>query len=427
MDSLSATPCAGSTPALSHQKKSFISTCGEKIHEKVDAILTRLAFGNQWNQLDIISKKNPEIAALKRDSLNEHIKTVSTWDKFTLALKLLAEKINFIRTILMRKIIHPATFQSTYEKTSSTYTYYNDPQFPWINKQPVLNGESFDFYSKDHQQLNGMVIYADLLTRDKNKPVVIMCLGNEQVYEDLMDEASLIAKEKNVNVVLYNARGVGLSLGEELTTDEAVEDCKAAIKYALNNFCDNDPNRLQVFGHSLGGGITVAALDELINEKIFEKIGAYYNHRSFSSMPDLVEGIRGISAKIGRGVFNWLGLNPLDSAKVLSTKKVARKVYVITAKNDQVMKANGRLANYLQQGFPHHNDTKKNIKQDLQNKKEDIDGEVVLTLDNKPNIKIEYYEQADAGHNSDFDMDYIQQKIQESIPPTAGDLEALAL
>ncbi len=406
-------------------RKSFISTLGERIHEKVDALLTRLAFGRQLEQLDIIGKKNPEIAAIKRDSLNEHIKTVSTVDKLTLALKLLVEKINVIRTLTLRYALHPATSFCTYKQKISEYRNYKGQElaYPVYNSQglSVAMGRPINFYSKDHQQLDGMILYKGP-TLDKTKPTLVMCPGNGMTYEDLRREALVIAEKNQANIVLYNARGVGLSLGDEFTTDEAVEDCKAALKYALTNLCDNDPDRLQAFGHSLGGGITAQALKELIHEKVFERIGVYFNHRSFASLPDCLEGLSGISAKISRVGFALLGLNPLNAADALLTTNLAKKVYVVTAENDQIMKNNGRLANYLQRYF---SNKKQNIKKDLS--KYDENKEIRLK-GNQPRLKgVEFYTQPGVAHNDMFDMEYILKKIRTAIPFTEEELDSLAL
>ncbi|MBA3238772.1 MAG: alpha/beta fold hydrolase [Parachlamydiaceae bacterium] len=302
------------------------------IRTKLDNFATRLAFGNQLDRLDEMENGSGNdqqtSISLKRDSLFEHIKSVSTFEKFTLALTLVVRKINVIRNFIMRNYIHPVTLENDRYKN--------------FQRQCQI-GESINLYSKDHQQLDAKIIRGGEL--DEVRPIFVMCPGNGMSYENWLDLAQNIARSHKVDVLLYNSRGIGLSLGEPHHTDELVEDCKAAINYALD-LCE-DSTRVEVLGLSLGGGITATALHEIQKEEKFKEIGLYINVNSFPSIPGVLNGLADVPVWSGRIALGVLGLNPLNAGDALSEGKLASKTVVITAENDHIMKGNGRLSTYL--------------------------------------------------------------------------------
>lgn len=321
----------------------FVSI-GEKIHHKIDRVLNSLAFGNQFNQIEVIRKELPGIATFKKTTLENHIKTLSNFDKFSLAVKLVIERINIIRTIIMRFAIHPATTCHRFENVSSEWHYaQNVPE----------NEERIDIFTDDHQLLDARVIYADK-TKDKNKLTVVWFVGSGGYLGMYLKEARDVAKLADINILLNNPRGVGLSLGTEYTLEEAVEDGKAVIKHAFENLCDNDPKRLGLYGLSLGGGITATALNELQEEKVIDQIALYINHQSFPSLQHCVKGLLGIPAIITRLGLAILRINPLNTGSILTKNTLAKKTIVITAGRDQLMKGAGRLESYLRENPPLH-------------------------------------------------------------------------
>jgi hypothetical protein len=318
---------------------SFFFSLKAKIQNKIDRILNTFAFGNQFNQIENIRKVLPEIATYKKAILENHIKTVSNFSKISLGLKLKIERINIIRTIIMRTAIHPAIGAYPFEKAFNEH---------WHAKNIQTNEERIDIFTKDHQLLDARIIYADK-NKDKNKLTVVWFTGNMGCLGMSIEEASKIARIANVNILLYNPRGVGLSLGTEYTLDEAVEDGKAVIKHAFQYLCKNDPKRLGVYGLSLGGGISAAALNELQNEKVIKKIALYVNHQSFPSLQHCVKGLkRKVPTMITRLGLALIRTNPLNTGHVLTKKTLADETIVLTAGNDQIMKGFGRLENYLE-------------------------------------------------------------------------------
>lgn len=439
------------------QFSSFVLAIPEKINEKIDRIATRLAFGNQLDRLNEIEKEaalnknkfakgnfakdnlaqgnfiklrqdpehlaqmlhaqmiNPnkvvfvdkkeegnedihlqssdaknddivEIVRLKRESLLEHIKTVSFSEKISLSLKLLVSKINLIRNLIMRQLIHPSASIKRYENLQNHY--------------PITVGESVTLYSKDHQQLDARIFRGGV--SDETRPIFVMCPGNGMSYEDWLDRAQQIASDNNVDVLLYNPRGVGLSLGELHNTDEDVEDCKAAINYALD-LCQ-DPSQVGVLGFSLGGGITATALKELLNEGKFTEIGLYVNVNSFSSLQGFIKGQTGIPLIIGRIALWILGINPLNAGDALIQNKLASRTVVITAENDDLMKGIGRLSDYLNESRP------LNLQVDCVNDTEDNS----IALDDTSADEIAFYK-IPQGHHLECPWNVIDRHVQASI------------
>lgn len=388
--------------SISHPHN-LIAAHGKKIQDKIHTVLNRWAFGNQLEQLEAMSKTHPDLAIAKLRSLNTYMAGVSACEKVHLAFALRLEKINKLRTLLIRKLIHPATEQFTFDKVSLRYpnTIYD------------INGGFFRVYTKDHQQLDGMVIYGDKFHHNE-KPVLVMSLGNAMMYEQVVDYARTIAEKHKVNVVLYNPRGVGLSLGQEFTLDEAVEDFKAVVNYAHRVLCDGNSERLAVLGHSLGGGISAEALKQLQDEKLITKIGLYINQNSFASLHDFAEGTLKINRILGRILLAIFGLQPLNSGNSLATRRLARHTAVITAENDQVMKGSSRLSQYLQKVLAEPQKQRK-MEKVLPLKADELEEEVVLEgVDSKKaNIKIAFHQTPKAGHN-EWNFNSIGEEIQKA-------------
>lgn len=302
-------------------------------------MIDHLAFGHQFDQIKSIKKMAPEIASQKKTVLKNHIGNVSKREKIALVIRLTVEKVNLIRSLLLNLFIHPAIRRKDFNHTNETCIY---------RAMNVLNNEEIvDIFSKDHQLLNARVIYANA-AKDKNKLTMVLCTGNLGSLEFHIEEARRIAKFCDINVLIYNSRGLGLSLGKEYTLEEAVEDNKAAINHALENLCDHNPQRLCVFGISLGGGITATALKQLQKESGLPPIGVYINHHSFTSLQHFVKGWVKIPALITRLGLAFIKINPLNTGKILSTTQLAQKTIVVTCEKDSLMKGPGRLSKYLE-------------------------------------------------------------------------------
>lgn len=379
-----------------NQYPSIISTISFQVRRKVSDTLTYLAFRNQFAQIQIIEKFNPSLASLKRNLLNKHIDNLSNHNKLSLSFRLLLEKINLIRLIVMKFIHSPLNYKELYDffhycKENNVRRYYDftvHPECISIEEEYTSKVvESVHFYSDDHQQLNGLMVYFDEF-KSKDKPVIILSNPRNTNCEKLLDQAKIISRKNNVNVLLYDARGTGSSLGTLHSLDNAADDCKAAIKYAFTNFCKNDSSKIGIIGYSLGGGVATLGLKKF-HEETGRKVGLHCVLRSFSSLYRFFPRLRYTSQLI-----LWsLGINSLNSAEILS-KNMANKTVVIRAPGDSLMVGEFCLYNYLKNHPIKHVECYKE-----HCPKTNLYGEI----DN------------DCDHGSEWDYEFIGKKIQEAL------------
>lgn len=344
----------------------FFSKGLTQFTKKIDAFVTSLAFGDQFKQLkqqkkylNSMLKANPSSKDSlikeyhlknvdeKKTSLKKRIGTLSTKEKATIAFEKTMDKIAFLRTAIMRHMIHPAS------KYSNPQTVHKENFLHEIDRKLLkAGGERVQFFTEDHQLIDGAVIYAKPDQKEIQRPTLVMCPGNTEAYEDFLEIAMKHSKKFNVNVVLYNPRGVGNSLGSSRSTDDSVLDAKAAIEYALNNLCKDskghiDSSNLAVYGFSLGGGLSAEALKALIKEEKIEQIGLYTNIHSFRSLDKFVGGLaRDKTPAIStftKYLLKMFSLNNLDTEKTLKENKLANRVQIVTSTDDQFMVGQGRL------------------------------------------------------------------------------------
>lgn len=230
--------------------------------------------------------------------------------------------------------------------------------------ESVKKGEAkkLNIYTKDHQQLDACVVYADKDNPQvSDKKMMVMVQGNLTSYEQAFSEAQAYAKKYGVNVLIYNPRGVGESLGKEYGTKDAVEDCKSVIKYAKDQGID--PKNLGVLGQSLGGGVSSTALKELIQEGDLPKdgVGLYINKHSFSSLHGFALGFANSKSPlllaIVKTCLTLIGFNTLNTHDNITNYQLANKVVVLTAEDDEVMTGIGKASESLQ------NDPKAKLKE----------------------------------------------------------------
>ncbi|MBN9377594.1 MAG: hypothetical protein BGO14_10895 [Chlamydiales bacterium 38-26] len=304
----------------------------------------------------------------KKTVLDEHVSKLTSSDKKKLMLQKIINKVMIVRTLIMQKIIYPASDS----KTNRQQVDQIQNQHPIEEAVKNQTAKKIQFFSEDHQLIDGCLIYPDKQHMD-DRPVMVMVHGNDSIYEQHYALAKQYAEELNVNVLMFNPRSLGSSLGKMENSSDGVKDTKAAIQYALNNLSGN-PARVGVFSHSLGGGFSAAALKE-IHEENGIKIGLYANVHSFTSMSDYAGGVardkiqewtsgakgidrseekkakfktlsRGIS-KMVQGFLKMIHMNNLNSKRALTTTPIAHQIHVITAKKDESMLFQARLGDSL--------------------------------------------------------------------------------
>lgn len=303
----------------------------------------------------------------KKTLLNEHVSKLTSTDKKKLMLQKIINKVMVVRTLIMQKIIYPASDPKTNRQQVAQIQNHH-PIDEAVKNQTA---KKIQFFSEDHQLIDGCLIYPD--QQQVDRPVMVMVHGNDSIYEQHYALAKQYAEELNVNVLMFNPRSLGNSLGNMENSSDGVKDTKAAIQYALNNLSGN-PARVGVFSHSLGGGFSAAALKQ-IHEENGIKIGLYANVHSFTSMSDYAGGVardkiqewtsgskgvdrseekkakfktlsRGIS-KMVQGFLKMIHMNNLNSKQALTSTPIAHQIHVITAKKDESMLFQARLGDSL--------------------------------------------------------------------------------
>lgn len=355
------------------KKLLFLSQIGKK----VDDSITGWAFNNQLNQIKErkklaqkhvldpeVLKEELSILANKENALHVYMKKVSLKNK--LGMILTAFKINPLRSLIVRYLIHPAVSQLTLESQyqSNLDNSLNNSIRSASKIREVLNSfvgerhqiERKEIYTSDHQQLDACLFYANVFNKATPKPILVMSLGNFQTYEHSIILAYTYAVKYDINVLLYNPRGVGYSLGKEYTTDHAIKDFEAVIRYALTNYCTKpdgkiDYNNLAVYGHSLGGGISVNALEKLAKEKKLSSdgIGLIIHNHSFTSIAHVVGHSNKLLCKILEITLWLLGIHSLNCYTPLVNlkRKLAKNVLVTTTSTDQIITGLAQLAQTL--------------------------------------------------------------------------------
>lgn len=127
--------------------------------------------------------------------------------------------------------------------------YYPMKVYDWSPKSFDLQLEDCFFETRDGEKLHGW-LYKD----DDPVATILWCHGNAGNISHRLDNLAKLA-ELPVNVFIFDYRGYGKSSG---SPDEAgvYRDAEAAYDYLVNRD-DIDPNRIVIFGRSLGGAVAV--------------------------------------------------------------------------------------------------------------------------------------------------------------------------
>lgn len=115
-----------------------------------------------------------------------------------------------------------------------------------------LNYEDVTFTSTDGIRLIGWYIPA------RNHAAVILCHGYSNNRSQLLDQAAVLAQQ-GFGVLLYDMRAHGDSEGALFTRGWLeVNDLLGAVAY-IQRRSDVDPNRIGVYGFSIGGQVAIRA------------------------------------------------------------------------------------------------------------------------------------------------------------------------
>lgn len=160
--------------------------------------------------------------------------------------------------------------------------YYPTKDTPYTPKKYGYAYEDVYFKSKDGTQLHGWWIPA----KGVSKATVVYAHGNAgSVAHHFVFVYWLV--QAGYDVLLYDYRGYGKSEGE-VSKEGCVRDTEAAIAYAAER-----ADKLVVFGHSLGGAKSIAALPQVETDDL----KAVVVDSTFASYKDMAERVAGARAR----------------------------------------------------------------------------------------------------------------------------------
>jgi alpha/beta superfamily hydrolase len=403
-------------PANSDQYKKLKAECDrlEDMRENISSttpIISKLKIAKENLATARDEKKTIDD---KKALLNEAIQPLSSTKKIKLGASALASKTSLVATFLINKLIHPSTELFTHHALSKNKESLSKDQIIAKEAQDkvaaeinyreeadpeIRIAERLQIYTEDNIQLDGCIIYNNE-KKNSDSPVMLMAQGNSMTYEMAYETAKNYSLKYGINVVLYNPRGVGHSLGTSHTTQDSVKDCKAAITYTLEKFCAGNPNKLTVYGHSLGGGVTAAALHELKkNKQLKEDVGLYINHHSFASLHDVVSAkvkaqipsqlIKASIKKTAKFFLKALDLQTLNTKKIINNLP-AKKIIVVSVEKDTILQEEGSLGFHIEKIKTLDSAKKINhvaMSKNVDHNEEDIYSSISPFLTNKNDLK----------------------------------------
>jgi len=129
----------------------------------------------------------------------------------------------------------------------ASYIYLPSKKIETLPDHHHIDYENVYFTSSDNNKLNGWFIEAD-----NAQATVLFCHGNAGNISILIETIEIL-KNLNLNVLVFDYRGYGLSEGAP-TEEGTYSDAKAAYDY-LTKTKNISPSKLIIFGRSLGGPI----------------------------------------------------------------------------------------------------------------------------------------------------------------------------
>jgi len=139
-------------------------------------------------------------------------------------------------------------------------------------------------------------IHAWLIKRrePRNFPTIIHFHGNACNISHVLYDALGMFQKVKANILLVDYRGYGLSEGNPSQTG-LLFDAQAAMDYALHRKDVVDPNKIVLFGRSLGGAVAIA-----LAAKNESKLAGIIVENTFTSMEDLVSHLSPILSRFRR-------------------------------------------------------------------------------------------------------------------------------
>ncbi len=206
-----------------------------------------------------------------------------------------------------------------YLKVSETDLVYHPAERSVAAPSPewALNHRSVDYRSADGTALNAWVIPAD--TADDSGFWMLVCHGNYgNIGYGERPEFYAYARSIGLNLLAFDYRGFGRSAG---VPDEQglYADAEASYRYLVDTL-RVPPERVILFGHSLGSGVATELATRV-------PAAALVIEGGYTSVPDR-----------GQELYPWMPVRLIASQRFASIEKVARlalpKLYLHSPTDD---------------------------------------------------------------------------------------------
>lgn len=177
------------------------------------------------------------------------------------------------------------------------------------------------------------------------QPCLVVVVGNAMTYEMIAPQALFLAASFGLSVLLYNSRGIGRSLGRVTCPQDAVDDCRAAIQWALSLGAP-----VGLYGISLGAAWAVRAAQQMAaaGELPAAGLGLVALVRTFASPRQVVAAHLGAAAgRLAERCLAAANFDRLDLAAALARPLPAGQVMITAARRDALVPPAAQLANTL--------------------------------------------------------------------------------
>jgi len=128
-----------------------------------------------------------------------------------------------------------------------TYKIIPDPRIPKVKYEGMI--QSVKIYNQQAKSYIATVVYHSA----SNERTLIYSHGNATDIGAMSYVQGILAKNLNINIVMYDYSGYGESGGIPLEPN-TYKDIETVYNFALTKFCGGNPRKIIIYGQSVGSG-----------------------------------------------------------------------------------------------------------------------------------------------------------------------------
>ena len=171
-------------------------------------------------------------------------------------------------------------------------------------------------------------------TLPANAPLLLVANGSGGIYERSLDISHALAVAHNMQVLVYNPRGVGNSLGRICSPQDLVSDFRCMLQEALRR-----APQVAVLARSMGGGTASEGLAQLqaAAPQQAARVGLLLLENTFSRFSAAAAHQVRVSPELMGVIYGALGFQDLSPARALPHCAKSMRVVVSYIDNDAVI------------------------------------------------------------------------------------------